>query len=183
MFEPDFSEFPEIKTSRLLLRKIVMPDAGEIFLLRSNEKVMRYIDRERAITVADAEIFIDRINSSLDLNEGITWAIALKEEPQTLIGSIGFWRLEKEHYRAEVGYMLNPLKWNKGIMKEALLTVLNFAFDEMKLHSIEAHINPENTASAKLLQATGFVQEAYFKENFFFKGVFRDTAIFSRLKK
>ena len=78
--------------------------------------------------------------------------------------------------------MLNPKFWKKGIMKEALLRVIDFGFDEMKLHSIEANINPDNEASAKILESTGFVKEAYFKEDFFFEGTFRDTIIYSRLQ-
>jgi ribosomal-protein-alanine N-acetyltransferase len=66
-------------------------------------------------------------------------------------------------------------------MKEALIKVIDYGFNEMKLHSIEAHINPENAASAAILEATGFVREAYFKEDFFYKGEFSDTAIYSKL--
>lgn len=181
MLTPDFSTFPEIETSRLLLRKMILSDGPQIFTLQSNQAVMQYIDRELVLSVPAAEIFINRINDSLKANEGITWAITQKDEPQLLIGTIGFWRLIKEHYRAEVGYMLDPDQQNKGIMKEALLSVVDFGFNKLELHSIEAHINPANKASQKLLLATGFVQEAYFTENFYFNGTFRDTAIFSRL--
>ena len=66
-------------------------------------------------------------------------------------------------------------------MKEALLAVINFGFTEMKLHSIEAHINPENTASGSILEKSGFIREAYFKEDFFFGGKFIDTAVYSLL--
>jgi len=52
----------------------------------------------------------------------------------------------------------------------------------MQLHSIEAHINPANAASAAILESTGYVREAYFKEDYFFKGKFLDTAIYSLLK-
>src|SRR5450755_3345909 len=105
MLQPDFSSFPEIKTARLLLRKISHKDAPEILKLRSDEQVMQYIDKERAVTIADAEAFINRVIQSLNSNDGITWAITLKEDPLTLIGTIGYWRLIKEHYRAEIGYM------------------------------------------------------------------------------
>jgi ribosomal-protein-alanine N-acetyltransferase len=91
--------------------------------------------------------------------------------------------LIKENYRAEVGYMLLPEFWKKGLAKEALLKVIEYGFDEMKLHSIEAHISPRNAASASLLGKTGFVKEAYFKEDFFFNGAFEDTAIYSLLAK
>jgi ribosomal-protein-alanine N-acetyltransferase len=53
----------------------------------------------------------------------------------------------------------------------------------MNLHSIEANINPENIASRKLLEKTGFVREAYFKENYFFNGKFIDSEIYSLLNK
>ena len=182
MLQPDFSIFPEIKTARLVLRKVNLTDAPEILHLRSDEAVMRYIDKERAATILDAEIFVKRITQSLEFNEGITWAIALKEDPATLIGTIGYWRIIKEHYRAEIGYMLHPGYWKKGFMKEALEKVIDMGFNELGLHSIEAHINPDNQASAAILTGTGFIKEAHFKEDYFFNGKFKDTAIYSRLR-
>jgi ribosomal-protein-alanine N-acetyltransferase len=182
MLNPRFTPFPEIETKRLFLRKMTKDDAMEMFHLRSDEKVMRYIDRDRANTVTDAEILIDRINESVDSNNGIMWGIACKETGNKLIGNIGYWRLIKEHYRAEIGYMLNPGFWGKGIMKEAAEAVIKFGFDVMNLHSIEAHINPSNEASAALLISTGFVKEGYFKEDYFFRGAFHDTSVYSRLK-
>ncbi len=181
MLEPLFSPFPEIETERLLLRCIEKTDAPELLFLRSDEIVMQYIDREKTKTLEEAEIWIQMIKDALVAHEGIMWAITLKDEPNKLIGTIGFWRLIKQHYRAEVGYMLHPDHWNKSIMKEALQAVINYGFTVMKLHSIEAHINPANTASASLLEKSGFIREAYFKEDFFFRGRFIDTAVFSLL--
>ena len=183
MLNPNFSPFPELNTQRLLLRRMTKLDANEILCLRSNDRVMQYIDREKAKSTTDADIFISRINASIDSNNGIMWGIALIENTNKLIGNIGFWRLIKEHYRAEIGYMLHPDFWKKNIMKEAMQTVIDYGFNNMKLHSIEAHINPDNTASAKLLESTGFNKEAHFKEDFFFQGIFRDSAIYSRLNK
>ena len=182
MLCPNFSPFPEIQTERLLLRMMTTNDAEEILYLRSNDDVMKYIERERTKSIEDAKSFLDKIDASLNSNNGIMWGITLKEKPGKLIGNIGYWRLIKEHYRAEVGYMLHPSFWKKGIMKEALLRVIDFAFDDMHLHSIEANINPGNAASAMLLESTGFIKEAYFKEDFFFNGAFHDTIIYSRLK-
>jgi ribosomal-protein-alanine N-acetyltransferase len=183
MLCPCFSPFPEIQTERLLLRRMTFDDAEEILCLRSNEDVMKYIDRERTKSIEDAKFFLKKIDDSIDANNGIMWGITLKEDPVKLIGNIGYWRLIKEHYRAEVGYMLNPSFWKRGIMKEALLKIIDFAFNDMNLHSIEAKINPGNKASALLLESTGFIKEAYFKEDYFFKGTFHDTIIYSRLKQ
>ena len=181
MLETNFTPFPEINTERLLLRKITKDDAPAILKLRSDERVMQYIDREMACNIADAEIFINRISTSLDTNEGINWGIALKETPDILIGSIGYWRIIKEHYRAEIGYILSLDYWKKGIMKEAMMAIIEVGFKSIQLHSIEAHINPLNTASSLILVSAGFIKEAYFKENFFYKGTFRDTEIYSLL--
>jgi ribosomal-protein-alanine N-acetyltransferase len=183
MLAPDFTPFPLITTKRLLLGQIEMSDAPDILALRSNEKVMRYIDKENTKTIEEAEALIKRINDDASNNEAITWGISLKEAPGKLVGTIGFWRMIKPHYRAEVGYMLHPDLWGKGMMDEALKAVIDFGFNTIQLHSIEAHINPNNAASAGILEKNGFVREAYFKEDYFFRGQFLDSAIYSLLNK
>ncbi len=182
MLEVNFTPFPEIITDRLLLRKITHRDLNQILRLRSSDQTMKYVDREKAVTPGDAENFLTMIDQSLEANTGVAWGISLKDNPELLIGYVGHWRLIKEHYRAEVGYMLLPEYWKKGIMKEALSAAIKYGFDTMKLHSIEARINPENVASAALLESTGFVREAWFKEDYFYKGKFGDTVVYSKLQ-
>ncbi len=182
MVRLDFSVFPEIKSQRLLLRKITNDDVNELFLLRSSDEVMKYIDRPRAALMKDAEDYLKVIDSSLHANTGITWAISFNENPSKLLGTIGYWRIMPEHYRAEIGYMLLPDYWQKGIMKEALLAVIDYAFTAMNLHSIEANINVGNTASARILESVGFIKEAHFKENYYFNGKFMDSIIYSKVK-
>ncbi len=183
MIELNNSPFPVIKTERLLLRSVEKSDAPEMLFLRSDETVMQYIDRDRIKSIEDAETFILKLKESVETNENILWVICFQDQPDTLIGNIGYWRIQIPHSRAEVGYLLHPDHWNKGIMKEALKAVIQYGFDIMKLHSIEARINPENIASGKLLEKTGFTREAYFKEDYFYNGRFRDTAVYSLLIK
>ena len=75
MVDLNFSPFPELKTERLHLRKMTRNDADEIFFLRSDPGVMRYIDRIPDKDVEDAIIYIDGINAHIDKNESIMWAI------------------------------------------------------------------------------------------------------------
>lgn len=182
MLNLNFNPFPELNTERLFLRKINKNDAAEIFFLRSDPDVLQYIGREPAQSIQDADDFISQINHGIDANEIIMWGIAMQDEPNQLIGTICFWQIRKEHYRAETGFVLHPLYWRKGIMKEALHKVIDYGFNVMQLHSIDANVAAGNDASALLLESTGFVREAYFKEDFFFNGKFYDTIVYSRLQ-
>ncbi len=168
---------PALQTERLVLRDLKETDIPQLFELRSNDELMRFIDRDKAQTEEDAKIFYQRLKSGQSDNTGISWAVTLKGD-DTMVGNIGFFNIQKEHHRAELGYFLHPKYHRKGLMAEAIKAVTNFAFSDMNVHSIEANINPENEASKKLLQKMGFVQEAYFRENFYFNGRFLDSAIY-----
>jgi [ribosomal protein S5]-alanine N-acetyltransferase len=183
MLQLNFTPFPELTTERLLLRKITMADAPAIFYLRSDQLVLQYLSKAPAASIKEAEDFITRITNDLNNNDGILWGITLNEAPESIIGTICYWRLDKAHYRAELGYALAPAYWRKGIMKEAIIKVLDYGYSVMGLHSIEGRISPGNIASASILEATGFVREAYFKEDFFYDGKFEDTAVYSRLQQ
>jgi ribosomal-protein-alanine N-acetyltransferase len=183
MLELNFLPFTKITTERLLLRRPVAEDAAEFLFLRSDEEVMKYIDRPRAASIEDAKNFLEVMNKALESNESICWAVTFKNDPGKVIGYIGYWRIKKEHYRAEIGYALHPAFWKKGITKEAILAVIDYGFNKMNLHSIEGDINADNIASAAILESVGFIKEAHFKEDFFFDGTFRDTIIYSLLKK
>ncbi len=182
MLEVNFTPFPELKTERLLLRKLTGNDARELFFLRSNEEVLRFLGKEPAKSVSEAEEFIGKIDKSIEENESILWGIALLPDPATIIGTICLWNFTKENYRAEIGYILHPGHWRKGIMTEAINCVVDFGFNNLKLHSIGALLSPGNIASTAVLERTGFVKEGHLKECFYFNGEFTDTLIYSRLK-
>jgi ribosomal-protein-alanine N-acetyltransferase len=74
--------------------------------------------------------------------------------------------------------VLHPDQWKKGIMKEAATAIIKYGWEALGLHSMEAHIDPENKASAALLLSLGFEKEAYFRENFCYNGKFLDTEIY-----
>ena len=112
------------------------------------------------------------------MDSGITWAITQKPD-EAMIGSIGFWRIDKENHRAEIGYMMLPEYQGQGLMREAITRVLETGFRHIGFHSVEANINPHNDRSRRLLESVGFVQEAYFRENYFYNGRYFDSAIFS----
>jgi [ribosomal protein S5]-alanine N-acetyltransferase len=182
MLSFNFHPFPTLETERLQLRRITETDINEVFYLRSNEQVMKYLDRLPAKDLNEAMLHFKDVNQDIEANKSITWAICLRGENK-MIGYIGVWRMLMEHHRGEIGYVLHPSYWNKGFMREAISAVITYAFETMHLHSLEAIINPENGASAKVLEKQGFIKEGHFKENYFFNGQFLDSVVFSLINK
>jgi len=178
MLELNFDPFPVLATEHLFLRKITEEDAQQIFFLRSDRDVLRYLDRDPITSIDDALQWIRMIDAGVRSNEYIAWAMSLKNEKE-LIGTISFWNIRKEHYRSEIGYALHPLHQGKGLMQEAMTVVLDHGFKTMNLHSVEANVNPQNAPSIKLLERNNFAREAYHRENYFFRGKFLDSAIYS----
>ncbi len=181
MLTVNFSPFPILETERLHLRRLTNDDVDGIFALRSNPKTMEFIPRPLAKSNEDALTHIATIDSKIESNEGINWAITLKGDTK-FIGIIGLFRIEFENYRSEIGYMILPEFHGKGIGSEAIKEVVRYGFEVMQLHSIEAIIAPENYASERILQKNDFVKEAHLKENEYFDGKFLDNVIYSILK-
>lgn len=180
MLNFNFTPFPVIETERLILRRITNDDVNEIFELRSNPETMQYIPRPLVKTTEDALDHIAMIEEKIISNIGINWGITLKGNSKVL-GIIGYYRMQPENYRAEIGYMLLPDFHGKGIISEAVNRLIAYGFNDLKLHSIEAVIDPENFASEKVLQKCGFVKEAHLKEAEFYEGKFLDKVIYSLL--
>ena len=180
MLNFNFTPFPVIETERLILRRITNDDVNEVFELRSNPETMKYIPRPLVKTTEDALEHVAMIEEKITSNIGINWGITLKGDSRVL-GIIGYYRMQPENYRAEIGYMLLPEYHGKGIIPEAVNRLIAYGFDDLKLHSIEAVIDPENFASEKVLQKCGFVKEAHLKEAEFYEGRFLDKVIYSLL--
>lgn len=139
---------------------------------------MKYTPQPLIETTDEALAHIAIIDDKIDTNKEINWAIVLKRHHK-LIRIIGHYRIQPEHYRAEIGYMLLSEFQGKGFVTEAIKEALNYGFKIMKLHSVEAIIDPKNFASERVLQKSGFVKEAHLKENEYFDGKFLDTVIYS----
>ena len=176
-----FEKFPTLESERLIYREFEKSDAAELFLIRSDENVMNYMDSFKHCTIQDSEKLICGIQKSFNEKTGVNWAI-IEKSTNELIGYFGFWRLINEHCRAEIGYALKPEFWGKGFMKETINRLVDFGFNDLKIHSIEANVNPKNENSIQLLMKLGFKKEAYFRENYLFNDKFIDSMIYSLLE-
>ncbi|EIA08455.1 GNAT family N-acetyltransferase [Flavobacterium frigoris] len=165
----NFLPFPEIKTERLLLRKIEASDAPVILYLRSDETINQFIERpenRKTKTLEQALQFIAAINEDFQNNKSVTWGIAYNNQPH-IIGTICLWSFSENNTIAEVGYGLNPEFQNKGIMTEVLKCVIDFGFNKLKLNKIEAFTHHKNENSRKLLEKCGlhFIQNRKDQDN------------------
>jgi len=176
-----FSVFPQLESERLLFQSFSEKDAYDLFLIRSNDKIMEYMDRNKMASVNEAKSLIFSITEAFKNKYGISWRI-IEKNASVVIGYFGFWRIMAEHCRAEIGYALKPDYWGKGYMLEALNRMKDFGFKELKLHSIEANVNPLNIKSISLLEKAGFTKEAHFRENILFGGKYLDSVIYSLIE-
>jgi ribosomal-protein-alanine N-acetyltransferase len=181
MLQLSFRPFPLITTERLHLRGVAESDLEEMFRIRSDERALEHIHRAPATTMEEVASVINMLRGLEEKNEGITWGVTLRGEDK-LIGTVCYWNLQPDNGRAELGYLLLPEYWGKGYMQEALDPILFYGFNMMKLHSLEAHVCPENTASLRLLERNGFVREGYLRENHFFNGRYWDMTIYSLIR-
>jgi ribosomal-protein-alanine N-acetyltransferase len=176
-----FSPFPNLETERLILRRPTMADVDESYKYRADPQLMQFIPHRLAHQRSDVVEAIERINMMIDRNEGIHWAITPKGEEDVLMGMIGYVRMNKDHHRGEIGYMLHTPYHGKGVIQEAFLAAVDYGFNEMKLHSIEAIVNCLNTPSKKLLERAGFSKDAYFRDYLHHEGKYMDVNIYSLL--
>ena len=180
MLDLDLSTFSNLRTERLRLREVCEEDCESLFALRNDDAVMEYIGSRKSNSLDEVMDLIRQVHADRMNNKCVLWGLSLHDDP-SLIGTIGFYRLQKENYRGEIGYLLDKQHWGKGLMGEALNAVVEFGFSKMGFHSIEAVTDPNNQRSIGLLLRHGFVQEGLFRENFFWNGRFYDSAVFSRL--
>jgi ribosomal-protein-alanine N-acetyltransferase len=164
--------YPRIETERLILRALRMKDAGFIFKEWGDPIVTYYMrDEEPLRSLKQAEEMLRPLQTPEVMPNFKWWEIEFKENKQ-LIGTCGYCRWDKAHHRTEIGYDLRPEYWGKRIMPEAITTLINFGFEVMGLHRIEATTHTENQRSQRVLEKLGFQREGVLREYYCRDGIF-----------
>jgi ribosomal-protein-alanine N-acetyltransferase len=157
MITRNFTPFPILITERLTLRQLSIDDQQNIFALRSNAEINKYLGRESSKTIEDAINFINKINGNLKNNNSLYWVITLTNT-KTFVGTICLFDFLNETNSCEIGYELMTTFQRKGIMKEAAEKVIEYAFHTLQFQKIVAHTHHENQNSTKLLTGFNFIQ-------------------------
>ena len=167
-----FSKLPTLTTDRLILRKMLVSDYKDMFDYSSRPETSRYL----LWTPHDSPKFSKRYLSYLQgqYRDENFYDFALEDKAtKKMIGTCGFTSFDLENNAAEVGYVLHPEYWGKGLAAEALKRLMRFGFTELRLHRLIAKIIDENEASKRVAEKCGFRHEATHKNSMMIKGEYR----------
>lgn len=132
--------------------------------------------------VAEAEALLVNITSHAEAGTLFQWGIALREDDR-VIGTCTLFRMEVAHRRAELGYALHRGMWGRGLAHEALTALLDHAFSGLRLHRLEADIDPRNARSIRSVVRLGFKPEGHLRERYFVGDDIQDSLMYGLLEQ
>lgn len=166
----------------LLLRKWDTRDMDTLAKMHGDSRTMRYY-RDTAENKKQVERMMASYDSLQKNKTAMGWAICLKKDPRVLVGICRLYAIDFSHAFCSVGFAIRREKWRKGIMTEALHAVVRFAFDELRLHRVEAQVHVYNRACIGLLEKAGFRREGRLRKNFYIRGRHYDSFMYGLIKK
>lgn len=134
-----------LRTENLILRSARAEDASALFEVYSDARAMRYWDRLPHESVAETEALVAGI---MKMAPPVRYFVV--EHGGRLVGTAGFWR------DAEIGYILHPTVWGKGMGAELLKRLIDYGFGPLGFDRITAETDPDNAVSNHMLTAAGF---------------------------
>jgi [ribosomal protein S5]-alanine N-acetyltransferase len=147
MNRPPFVLFPELMSSRILLRRLESSDAA--FVL----DIMVY-NGKPAESIADAVAMIERIENDSQNGDTVNWVL-IHRETNAAMGTIGYYR-GFANETGEIGFVMKPEYHGKGYMTDALNLVTEFGWNTLQLKRIIAITKLLNEPAVHLLERCGF---------------------------
>lgn len=169
----------EIYSQRLILKSIDESNTMQLldYVVRNKEflerwEVVRSADYYTAQTQKEL-IISDKLN--MEKGQLVKVWMYKIDEPDKIIGSIALSNIVKGAFLScHLGYRLDQEENNKGYMTEGIRCMINYAFDVLQLHRIEANIMPRNEASLKVVQKLGFYHEGLAQKYLKINGTWED---------
>lgn len=152
-----FSDPPILETSRLLLRRIGRQDVSDMYEYSRDSRVTKYLLWDPHPSRLYTARYIDYLQVKYRAGEFFDWAVVSKKEDK-MIGTCGFTRFDRDSASAEIGYVLNPEFWGRGIALEAARLVMHFGFSEIGLDRIEARYMVGNDRSQGVIRKLGMTE-------------------------
>lgn len=99
-----------------------------------------------------------------------------------VIGDLAPWPADETLERAEMGRAFRPDVAGQGFATEAATALIEIAFGTYNLRRLIAHLDPRNTASARLCERVGMTKEAHLRQDYWAKGEWSDDAVYGLLR-
>lgn len=176
-----FTKIPTLETDRLILRELKKSDVKDMYEYSVNPKTSEFLLWDVHKSQEYTKEFIEYVIGKYKSGEYNDWALVYKFNNK-MIGTCGFTKIDDENKVAEIGYVINPDYWNLGLATEAAEIVMDFAFDTMKLHRVEAKFMFGNDASLSVMKKLGMKFEGYHRDALFVKGKYRTVGYASILR-
>lgn len=176
-------KFSRIESERLLLRRFKDSDLAPFMAYRNDPEVAKYQGWD-SCDQHEAMAFIREMESSTRPGVPGEWFQFAIESKETgaLVGDCALRVDEHEPYRAEIGFTLARAHQGKGLASEAVSRLLDYAFDTLRLHRVEAIADCKNAPSVALLERLGMRREGHFIQHIWFKGRWADEYLYAVLR-
>lgn len=175
--------FPvELNGRRAGWREITVDDAEVVVGWQSVPEIFTYIESPEGTTLAGhRQLISGYVEDGQQLDDRRDYSLALTVDGQ-LAGTGGIHLRDGDPSCAELGYLLHPDHWGKGIATEAAGLLLRFAFDTLRLHRVEALTRPDNLASRRVLEKIGMTREGLRRQDVHLHGRWHDSLLFAILE-
>lgn len=174
------NRLPTVEATRVFLREVTPRDAPALFAIFGDPEVCRYWSRPALKALAAARELQLEIAECFQQRRLFQWGLEERNRG-TLVGTCTLAALSPEHRRAEVGFALARSAWGNGYIAEALTALLDFAFDVLRLHRLEADVDPRNMRSIRVRERLGFVREGHLRERYHLHGETQDSLLYGLL--
>lgn len=185
MFTPNaygLFAMPTLETDRLILRRIAMRDAKDIFAYSQDPEVARHVLWAAQKSIGEARDYCRFMMRRYRNDEPSSWGI-IEKRTDRLVGTIGYMDYSEDNATVEVGYSLARWLWNGGYMTEALSRVIAYTFEAMDINRIEAQHELTNPSSGRVMEKCGMRREGVLRQRLYNKGKFVDVALYAVLRE
>ncbi|HAN21820.1 MAG TPA: GNAT family N-acetyltransferase [Clostridiales bacterium] len=177
-----FSDMPVIETKRLILKKIELDNANDMYAYASLDQVTRYLLWTPHLNIEETKGYIEYLQKQYRKGNYADWGLNCKSDG-VFIGTCGFADMDFTNNKGELGYVLSPSYQGKGYMKEAVEAILRLAFTQLDLNRVELRIMDGNTASMKFAVSMGFKLEGVTRKSLFLRGEYKTLHHYSILNE
>jgi RimJ/RimL family protein N-acetyltransferase len=171
-----------LEGKQIVLRPVHRSDAPSICANAKDREIGRFTHIPHPYRIQNAYDFIMQTHQRHRKRRVVALGVEEKESGR-IIGMISLFHIDRPNRHAEVGYWLGKKHWRRGIMAEAISLMLDYAFHEIKLVRVSARVFHPNTASAKLLEKSGFKLEARLRKIAFHRRQWYDDLCYGILKE